>query len=580
MWSFNALKLTQRYTLVFVAYWVSLIAVIGMSWFGLLSARDSLRNLHDQSLQRILLADAMTESALQSRAQLLLAYQHAPDSPLAALHDHPVSAHLDTVRESLERGATVQKELRALTDDPQDLAMLDEVVKVDQAWSAQLTDYVRGMGAGDFSPDLMARFLATGREQGEMLVGLVGAFKGLQVSKADIAYQEAEQHYHVGILVFIAAIVLGGVPATLLSISLLRRMRQGFQQAQASAQSIAKGDLSQQVRASGKDEISDLLGHMEDMRAHLHQIIAQVRSGADAIAGASTQVAAGTQDLSSRTEQQAASLEQTAAATEQLSSTVQHNADSAVRASELASTATDVAQRGGAMVGQVVQTMEDINTSSRKIEDIIAVIDGIAFQTNILALNAAVEAARAGEQGRGFAVVAGEVRSLAGRSAEAAKEVKALITASVDRVRVGSEQVHRTGATMQDIVSGIQRVADIVGEIAEASREQSRGLEQINLAVANLDDVTQLNAALVEETSAASSSLQEQARQLAGMAAKFVLQGGAVGYARPAVDAGPRGPASLGGGGGGQSVAAPRSQPQPQPRAAAPSSAKAPAALV
>jgi methyl-accepting chemotaxis protein len=288
------------------------------------------------------------------------------------------------------------------------------------------------------------------------------------------------------------------VPATLLSISLLRRMRQGFQQAQASAQSIAKGDLSQQVRASGKDEISDLLGHMEDMRAHLHQIIAQVRSGADAIAGASTQVAAGTQDLSSRTEQQAASLEQTAAATEQLSSTVQHNADSAVRASELASTATDVAQRGGAMVGQVVQTMEDINTSSRKIEDIIAVIDGIAFQTNILALNAAVEAARAGEQGRGFAVVAGEVRSLAGRSAEAAKEVKTLITASVDRVRVGSEQVHRTGATMQDIVSGIQRVADIVGEIAEASREQSRGLEQINLAVANLDDVTQQNAALVE----------------------------------------------------------------------------------
>jgi ABC-type transporter Mla subunit MlaD len=358
------------------------------------------------------------------------------------------------------------------------------------------------------------------------------------------------------------------VPATLLSISLLRRMRQGFQQAQASAQSIAKGDLSQQVRASGKDEISDLLGHMEDMRAHLHQIIAQVRSGADAIAGASTQVAAGTQDLSSRTEQQAASLEQTAAATEQLSSTVQHNADSAVRASELASTATDVAQRGGAMVGQVVQTMEDINTSSRKIEDIIAVIDGIAFQTNILALNAAVEAARAGEQGRGFAVVAGEVRSLAGRSAEAAKEVKTLITASVDRVRVGSEQVHRTGATMQDIVSGIQRGRHR-GRDAEASREQSRRLEQINLAVANLDDVTQQNAALVEDigrflfAAGAGAPAGRHGRQVRAA-------GGAVGYARPAVDAGPRGPASLGGGGGGP-VAAPRSQPQPR---ATPSSAK------
>ena len=573
MWSFNALKLTQRYTLVFVAYWVSLIAVIGMSWYGLLSARDSLRSLHEESLQRILLADAMTESALQSRVQLLLAYQHAPDSPLAALHDHPVNNHLDTVRETLARGATVQKELRALTTDPQDQAMLDEVVKVDQTWASQLDDYVRAMGAGDFSPDLMARFLATGREHGEMLVGLVGAFKGLQVSKADIAYQEAEQRYHMAILVFVVAIALGGVPATLLSISLLRRMRQGFAQAQSAAEAIAQGDLSQQVRTSGKDEISDLLAHMEDMRAHLHQIVAQVRSGADAIAGASTQVAAGTQDLSSRTEQQAASLEQTAAATEELSSTVQHNADSALRASELASTATDVAQRGGAMVGQVVQTMEDINTSSRKIEDIIAVIDGIAFQTNILALNAAVEAARAGEQGRGFAVVAGEVRLLAGRSAEAAKEVKTLITASVDRVRVGSEQVHRTGETMQDIVTGIQRVADIVGEIADASREQSRGLEQINMAVSNLDEVTQQNAALVEETSAASSSLQEQARQLADMAAKFVLQGGAAAYARPAAT--PRGPASLGGGMGGQPVAAPRSQSPVQ--AVAPASTQAPA---
>ena len=571
MWSFNALKLTQRYTLVFVAYWVSLIAVIGMSWYGLLSARDSLRSLHEESLQRILLADAMTESALQSRVQLLLAYQHAPDSPLAALHDHPVNNHLDTVRETLARGATVQKELRALTTDPQDQAMLDEVVKVDQTWASQLDDYVRAMGAGDFSPDLMGRFLATGREHGEMLVGLVGAFKGLQVSKADMAYQEAEQRYHMAILVFVVAIALGGVPATLLSISLLRRMRQGFAQAQSAAESIAQGDLSQQVRTSGKDEISDLLTHMEDMRAHLHQIVAQVRSGADAIAGASTQVAAGTQDLSSRTEQQAASLEQTAAATEELSSTVQHNADSAMRASELASTATDVAQRGGAMVGQVVQTMEDINTSSRKIEDIIAVIDGIAFQTNILALNAAVEAARAGEQGRGFAVVAGEVRSLAGRSAEAAKEVKALITASVDRVRVGSEQVHRTGETMQDIVTGIQRVADIVGEIADASREQSRGLEQINMAVSNLDEVTQQNAALVEETSAASSSLQEQARQLADMAAKFVLQNGAAVSAGPV--AAPRGPASLGGGAGGQPLAAPRSQTA---QAAAPAATQAP----
>ena len=532
MWSFNALKLTQRYTLVFVAYWVSLLVVIGMSWSGLLGARDSLRGLHDQSLQRILLADAMTESALQSRAQLLLAFQHAPDSALAALHDHPVGEHLDTVSANLERGATVQKELRALTDDPQDLTMLDEVVKVDQAWASALQDYVRGMAGGDFSPELMGRFLASGREHGDMLVGLVGAFKGLQVSKADMAYQEAEQRYHMGILIFIAAIVLGGVPATLLSLSLLRRMRQGFAQAQTSAQAIAKGDLSQRIRTSGKDEISVLLENMEAMRTHLHQIIAQVRSGADAIAGASTQVAAGTQDLSARTEQQAASLEQTASATEELSSTVQQNADSAVRASELASTATDVAQRGGAMVGQVVQTMEDINTSSRKIEDIIAVIDGIAFQTNILALNAAVEAARAGEQGRGFAVVASEVRSLAQRSAEAAKEIKTLISASVENVESGSAQVAQAGQSMEEIVASVQRVSDLIGEITASATEQRDGIAQVNQAVTHLDQMTQQNAALVEESTAAAASMRDQAQHLAEVVSVFNV--GAVATRAPA----------------------------------------------
>ena len=272
-----------------------------------------------------------------------------------------------------------------------------------------------------------------------------------------------------------------------------------------------------------------------------------MRSGAEAIAGASTQVAAGTGDLSMRTEQQAASLEETAAATEELSSTVQQNADSAIRASELARGATDVAERGGHMVSEVVATMEDINTSAKKIEAIIGVIDSIAFQTNILALNAAVEAARAGEQGRGFAVVASEVRSLAGRSAEAAKEIKVLINDSVNRVRTGSDQVHRTGNTMQDIVQSIARVSDIVSEIAEASREQSKGLAQINDAVANLDDVTQQNAALVEETSAASTSLQEQANQMAQMSAKFVLEPGttSAGYTSNY-----RSPASIGSGGG------------------------------
>ena len=526
MISFNSLRLTQRYMLVFGGYFLSMAVVIGMSWHGLMSARDSLRGLHDESLQRILLADSINESVLQSRMQLLLAFQHAPENPLSSLHDHPTSQHLDAVKFNLERSVEIQKQLQPMIHDPMEKEMFAEASQVLNAWNSKLGDLVRVVESGNYQQDVMARFLAMGREEADTLVALVGAFKGLQVAQADVAYQAAAQRYNISIWVFVLCVLLGGLPATLVSLSLLRRMQQGFRSAHDTAKAIAAGDISQRVTASGKDEITELLVQMENMRAHLHSIISQVRSGADAIAGASTQVAAGTGDLSMRTEQQAASLQQTASATEELSSTVQQNADSAVRASELARNATDVAARGGQMVSEVVSTMEDINASARKIEAIIGVIDSIAFQTNILALNAAVEAARAGEQGRGFAVVASEVRSLAQRSAEAAKEIKVLITDSVNRVRTGSEQVHRTGGTMEDIVTSIARVADIVGEIAEASREQSKGLAQINDAVSNLDDVTQQNAALVEETSAASSALQEQARQMAEMSSKFVLEEG------------------------------------------------------
>ena len=547
MLSFNSLRLTQRYMLVFVGYFLSMAVVIGMSWHGLMSARDSLGALHDKSLQRILLAESINESVVQSRMQMLLAFQHAPDSPLASLHEHPVSEHLDLVKHNLSQGMEWQKELNSMIDAGMEKDMFAEAMRVQNDWNSKLNVLVGQMAAGDFSSDLMSRFLATGREEGDMLVALVGAFKGLQVTQADEAFQAADERYHVSILVFALCVLFGGLPATLLSVSLLKRMQAGFKQAHRTAQAIAAGDISQRVSSSGKDEITELLVQMEDMRSHLHDIISKVRSGAEAIAGASTQVAAGTGDLSMRTEQQAASLEETAAATEELSSTVQQNADSAIRASELARGATDVAERGGHMVSEVVATMEDINTSAKKIEAIIGVIDSIAFQTNILALNAAVEADRAGEQGRGFAVVASEVRSLAGRSAEAAKEIKVLINDSVNRVRTGSDQVHRTGNTMQDIVQSIARVSDIVSEIAEASREQSKGLAQINDAVANLDDVTQQNAALVEETSAASTSLQEQANQMAQMSAKFVLEPGttSAGYTSNY-----RSPASIGSGGG------------------------------
>ncbi len=525
--SFNSLRLTQRYMLVCGVYFLSMAIVIGMSWYGLMNARDSMRSLHDESLQRILLADSINESVMQSRIQMLLAFQHAPENPLSELHDHPTVAHLDLVKHNLQQGRDWQKQLSAMITSDAEKVMFAEATRVQGDWDSKLSALMQAVEAGNYSNDLMARFLTVGREEGDMLVALVGAFKGLQVTQADLAYQEADERYQLSLLIFVLCVLLGGVPATLLSVSLMRRLRQGFDTAHGAAQAIASGDISQRIQATGKDEISKLLLQMEEMRAHLHDIIFKVRSGADAIAGASTQVAAGTGDLSMRTEQQAASLQQTASATEELSSTVQQNADSAIRASELARGATDVAARGGQMVSEVVTTMEEINTSSKRIEAIIGVIDSIAFQTNILALNAAVEAARAGEQGRGFAVVASEVRSLAGRSAEAAREIKGLINDSVNRVRTGSEQVHRTGNTMQDIVQSIARVSDIVSEIAEASREQSKGLAQINDAVSNLDDVTQQNAALVEETSAASSALQEQARQMAEMSSRFILENGA-----------------------------------------------------
>lgn len=554
--SFNSLRLTQRYMLVFCAYFLSMVVVIAISWHGLMNARDSLRYLHDQSLQRILLADSINESVAQARMQMLLAFQHAPDSALAEVHDHPVAVHLEAVKHSLQQGMAWQQELNQRIEPGVDKDMFAEAMRVQDAWNSKLSAMVQAAEGGDYSNDLMARFLALGREEGDMLVALVGAFKGLQVTQADEAYRAADERYQVSIWVFVLCVLLGGVPATLLSISLLNRMKQGFKQAHGTAKAIAAGDISQRVAVSGKDEISELLVQMEEMRSHLHDIIFKVRGAADAIAGASTQVAAGTSDLSTRTEQQAASLQQTAAATEELSSTVQNNAESAIRASELARDATQVAECGGDMVSQVVTTMEDINHSAKKIEAIIGVIDSIAFQTNILALNAAVEAARAGEQGRGFAVVASEVRALAGRSAEAAKEIKTLIQDSVNRVRAGGEQVHRTGETMQDIVQSIARLAAIVQEIAEASREQSKGLAQINDVVANLDDVTQQNAALVEETSAASTSLQEQANQMAQMSAQFILEQGNA--ARSSYVSTYRQPASIAGSAvsGGQAVPA------------------------
>ncbi len=330
------------------------------------------------------------------------------------------------------------------------------------------------------------------------------------------------------------ALAIGIGSAMMITRSLLAQLGGEPNDAAAIATRIADGDLTVDVPVKAGDQ-SSMMYAMRHMRDRLAAIVTEVRSGTDTIATASGQISAGNADLSSRTEEQAGSLEETASSMEELTSTVRQNADNAQQASAMAASASSVAAKGGQVVAQVVDTMGAINESARKIVDIISVIDGIAFQTNILALNAAVEAARAGEQGRGFAVVAGEVRNLAHRAGAAAKEIKTLIDDSVEKVGLGSQLVGQAGATMEEIVGSVQRVTDIMSEISAASREQSSGIDQVNQAITQMDQVTQQNAALVEEASAASESMQEQAARLAELVGTFtVARGAVVAVAKPA----------------------------------------------
>lgn len=341
--------------------------------------------------------------------------------------------------------------------------------------------------------------------------------------------QRHQSYWWVG-AICLAVVLIGMALAGMI----VRSITRPLDRAVHLADTIASGDLTVDVHDDRKDELGHLLRSLNEMTEKLRAVVGQVRSGVESVSAAAGQIATGNQDLSSRTEQTAANLEETAASLEELTATVTQSTDTSRQANQLASTAVQAAERGGAVVQQVVQSMEQINSSSRKISDIIGVIDGIAFQTNILALNAAVEAARAGEQGRGFAVVAGEVRSLAGRSAEAAKEIKALITASVHNVDIGTGQVAQAGESMQEIVASVRRVTDLIGELSAAANEQHDGFAQVNQAVSNLDQMTQQNAALVEESSAAALSMNEQAQRLAEVVAVFNVGTGASNKTMPA----------------------------------------------
>ncbi len=354
----------------------------------------------------------------------------------------------------------------------------------------------------------------------------IDALIKLQLEVAKSEFEKGQQLYAMVRNTSIAAIAFGLLLAAVMGVWLVRGICRSLDQAVAVARGVATGNLAQKIDIRSADETGQLMQALKDMNQSLVKTVSQVRAGTETIGVASREIASGNADLSSRTESQASALEQTASAMEGLTSTVRQNAENARQANQLVLSASDFAVKGGQVVGQVVDTMGSIKDSSRKIVDIIGVIDGIAFQTNILALNAAVEAARAGEQGRGFAVVAAEVRNLAQRSAGAAKEIKILIGDSVEKVDVGSRLVDQAGQTMGEIVSSVQHVADIMSEISAASQEQSAGIEEVNLAITQLDEMTQQNAALVEQAAAAAESMQDQAASLVHAVAVFELGDG------------------------------------------------------
>ncbi|WP_334166105.1 methyl-accepting chemotaxis protein, partial [Tepidimonas sp.] len=520
------LRLTQRVLAIVVAYLAVLAVVAGTGLWGMHSASQALRDIHGQRKAINEAVVTLVRNLYDNRVQVLLAFQHAPDSPTRTLHDHPTSMHLDAI--AAQRAANNEAlELIASflpTMDDEERRAFEQVQAARQAWQVKRDATLQAIRAENFGPEVMQAFLVAGRTEGTAFENALQQLRRTQIERAETEAAQSEQRYRLNLYLVIGALLLGALPMTLFMLATLRRLSKGFRAADEAASAIASGDLSHPITAAGSDEIAQLLQQMERMRQGLRDLIGHVVSAADSIASAASQVASGTLDLSQRTEQQASSLEQTASATEELNSTVHQNAANAQQADDMAEKASSVAERGGDVVRQVVQTMNDINASSQRIANIIGVIDGIAFQTNILALNAAVEAARAGEAGRGFAVVAGEVRQLAQRSAEAAREIKVLIEESVAKVVSGKAQVDAAGATMAEIVHSIERVTELMRQIATSSAEQADGLGQINQAVALMDSVTQQNAALVEEASAAAAALREQAQQLTQQVRRFRLR--------------------------------------------------------
>ncbi len=513
---FNNMTIKSRLVFVIGLLSLLLVGVGGLGVYGLSQTNDSFRGVYED--RAIPLGDLGLVLDRMQRMRLNAVMSAYAKNPEVVRERQSMNDQLD-----VEVAKTWQKYI-ATNLTPEEAILIENF---NQQWKAYIEarNHTMALAAkGDYDAAITNAMAATPKF-GEAHITL---FKLLELQRDEGAkeYAGAQQDYENVFMASVTIIVLGIAFATIIGFLLIRAIVIPLNEAIAVANAVASGDLTSHIDANSANETGRLLLALKIMNDNLVDLVSKVRVGTDQIATASGEIASGNLDLSQRTEEQASSLEETASSMEELTSTVRQNADNARQASQLAAGASEVAVKGGAVVGQVVQTMNSINESSKKIVDIISVIDGIAFQTNILALNAAVEAARAGEQGRGFAVVATEVRTLAQRSAAAAKEIKELISDSVSKVADGTRLVDEAGATMDEIVSAVKRVTDIMSEISAASQEQSSGIEQVNQAVTQMDEVTQQNAALVEEAAAAAESMQDQAQALTQAVTIFKLSNG------------------------------------------------------
>ena len=517
MSSFTNLRIGTRLGASFVALLALMLVIVAIAKLGLSAIGDDIDSLlHDRYAKVQLVSGIDHELNQQARsARNLLIMDSAEER----------DPELKLIQTSREAVRALYAKLQPMVTSDKGKALLGAAMKERGEYVAVLDPFLELVRQGDLGGAKTQLMTKVRPEQLEYVKAL-GDLTAQQEELMNASGLATAARVKQASLTMIGAAVLGLLVAAVAGVLVTRSVTRPVRQVVDTLKTVAGGDLTVDVAVNRGDEVGELQRALADTVASLRRVVSEVRSGVDSVTTASNQIAAGNQDLSSRTEQQASSLQETASSMEQITGTVRQSSDNAQQASQLAAAACMSAGRGGDVMQQVVDTMSSITDSSGKIADIIGVIDGIAFQTNILALNAAVEAARAGEQGRGFAVVASEVRTLARRSADAAKEIKTLINDSVTKVETGSQQVSAAGNAMQEIVTQVRKVNDLIGEIASAVQEQSSGIGQVNQAVTQMDQVTQQNAALVEESAAAASSLAQQAQRLAESVSVFRLQQG------------------------------------------------------